>query len=374
VFAVAPGAVAAPPGSPGMVRFVKGADSKFDAYTLRPSEARQAWMNSHYWRMRCYSPYFDSRLSWFPKAWVYKDLYAIYVGSDVAGRHPEWILKDASGNRLYIRYDCANGSCPQYAADVGDPGFRAAWLADARHLVQRGYRGLFVDDVNMFLSRVSDGRGQPVAPADPRTGHAMTEADWRRYIAEFTEAIRAAFPGTEIIHNPIWYAGHDDPFVQRELSSADLINLERGVNDKGLRGGDGPYGLRTFLAHIDWLHEHGIGVLFDGQANTDEEREYGLAAYFVVSSGRDALGNDAGGTPDDWWRGYDASLGEPRGSRYASSGVIRRDFRDGIVLLNEPESPRRTISLDGAYRDLGGKPRATVTLEAARGAVLMRGD
>ena len=48
-------------------------------------------------------------------------------------------------------------------------------------------------------------------PIDPRTGQAMTEADWRRYMAEFTEQIRAALPGKEIVHNAIWFAGHDDP-------------------------------------------------------------------------------------------------------------------------------------------------------------------
>jgi hypothetical protein len=324
--------------------------------------------------MRCYSPYFDSRLSWFPNAWVYKDLYAVYVRSEAADRHPEWILKDASGKRLYIPYDCAKGTCPQYAADVGDPRFRTAWLDEARRLVERGYRGLFVDDVNMLISRVSDGDGHPVAPVDPRTGQQMIEADWRRYVAEFTESIRAAFPRTEIIHNPLWFAGHDDPSVRRQLLSADMINIERGVNDTGLRGGDGRYGLQTLLAHIDWLHDHGVGVLFDNAARNDDEREYGLAAYLLVSSGRDALGNDAGGTPDDWWRGYDVALGEPLGPRRTWNGVIRRDFRDGIVLVNEPDSPARTVGLDERYRDVAGAPRATVTLAAARGAVLRRGD
>ena len=31
-------------------------------------------MRAHYWRMLTYAPYFDSRVAWFPDAWVYKDL------------------------------------------------------------------------------------------------------------------------------------------------------------------------------------------------------------------------------------------------------------------------------------------------------------
>src|SRR5262249_3572193 len=132
----------------GKVHFVKGAGSSFDSYTRNPGVDQQQWMRDHFWRMRAYTPYFDQRLSWYPDAWVYKDLYAIYVGGSVARQHPEWILKDASGNLLYIPNGCSNGSCPQYAADIGNPDFRRFWLSDAQGLAATGYKGIFVDDVN----------------------------------------------------------------------------------------------------------------------------------------------------------------------------------------------------------------------------------
>ena len=43
--------------------------------------------------------------------------------------------------------------------------------------------------------RISDGNGNLQWPVDPRTGKAMTEAAWRRYMAEFMEQIRARAPG-----------------------------------------------------------------------------------------------------------------------------------------------------------------------------------
>ena len=33
--------------------------------------------------------------------------------------HPEWILRDEAGRRLYIRYGCDGTSCPQFAAEGG---------------------------------------------------------------------------------------------------------------------------------------------------------------------------------------------------------------------------------------------------------------
>src|SRR5215470_6768594 len=76
------------------VRFVAVADASFDQFIAAPTADQEQWMQAHYTRMLTYSPYFDARLAWFPAAWVYKDLYAIYVGSNEATTHPEWVLHD----------------------------------------------------------------------------------------------------------------------------------------------------------------------------------------------------------------------------------------------------------------------------------------
>ena len=359
-------------GCVGEVRFVTFANAAFDFFTANPTPDQQAWMRSHYWRLVAFSPYFDSRLSWFPNAWVYKDLYGVSPGSALATSHPEWILRDAQGNALYIPYACANGTCPQYAADPGNPAFRQQWLNDAAAALSRGYKGIFVDDVNMFMSRVSNGAGVPVPPLDPRTGAVMTEADWRRYVAEFTEAMRSAFPDAEMVHNVIWWVPLSDPFFQRELRSATFISLERGVNDGGLVGGGGTYGIETFFALCDWLHTQGRAVFFDAGAGTAAGREYGLAAYFLVDAGADTLGNSAGGTPADWWTPYSTFLGPATGPRRPWGGVLRRDFQFGTVLLNEPGAPQRTLALERTYVDLAGQTRTSITLGPAAGAVLRK--
>ncbi len=358
----------------GRVRFLKRQDPSFDPYTNAPSPTRQQWMRDHFWRMMQYSPYFDAKLSWYPGGLVYFDLYAIYVGSSLAAEHPEWILRDAAGNRLYIPWGCGNGTCPQFAADVSNPAFRRWWLDEARRLLAKGYKGLWVDDVNMQF-RVGNNNGVEVPPVDPNTRNTMTWDNWRKYIAEFVEQIRAEFPAAEILHNSIWFAGpagvrDADPYIQRQLAAADYINVEGGVNDDGLTGGNGEWSLNAVLSFVDRLHARGKGAIIDDFRNTPTGREYALACYFLIVTSKDGLGNQSM-TPDNWWSGYDTYLGPPAGARAPWNGLLRRDFQGGMVLVNEPGSPTRTVTPPGSFRRVDGTPVSTVRLNAREGVVLL---
>ncbi len=354
----------------GAVRLARGAESSFDAFTRSPSAAEQSFMREHYWRMRVYSPYFDSRLSWFRDGWVYQDAYAIYPSSPLVTSHPDWILRDPAGNRLWIQFACSGGSCTQYAADIGNPQFRAWWIASAKAKLAAGYRGLFIDDVNM-AQRVSNGNGVYTQPLDPRTGDRMDETAWQRYMADFMQEVRAALPGVEIVHNTIWTVGDATPDLRRQLDAADYIELERGFNDAGIVGGASKFGWQTLAGFIDRRHADGGAVILDGYADSAAGRLYGLANYFLLSSGRDALANDAATRPDAFWNGYGVGLGAALGPRYRAGGVWRRDFAGGVVLVNEPGAPARTVEVGPGLRDVDGVERSSVTLGAASGAVLL---
>src|SRR5262249_55741595 len=96
---------------------------------------------------------------------------------------------------------------------------------------------------------------------------------------------------------------------------------------------------------------------------------YNLAAYLLVSNGGDAV-SGGGQTPENWWTGWGASLGEADGPRYAWNNLLRRDFSGGTGLLNPPGAPTRTISLSPPMIDLAGVSVQSLTLPAASGAVL----
>ena len=281
------------------------------------------------------------------------------------------MLRDAQGHGLFIPAACDGTSCTQYAADIGSPGFRAWWISNAQNQMAKGYKGIFVDDVNMEM-RVSNGAGQDVRPIDPRTGAPMTDTNWRRYIAEFTEAIRAGLPNAQITHNAQWWVDQSDPYVQREIDSANVIELERGFNDGGLTQGGGMFGYQTFMNHIEWIHSRGKSVVSEPYNLDSAKREYEMASLYLVKAANDGISSDYQADPQNWWSGWQTDLGAPQGNRYQWNGLWRRDFAKGFVLTNEPGTQSRTVQLGGSYTRLSsGSQVSSVTLGAASGAVLI---
>jgi hypothetical protein len=364
----------------GQVRFLRNATTAFDSHLIAAERDRalQRFWNDHYWRVRGYSPFyerhtFEGSPSWTPPpTHFYRDLYAIYNnprGRRVIARHPDWVLRDRDGNPLFIPFECSGGSCPQYAGDLGNPAFRANWITDAARTLANGYAGIHIDDVNLAM-RVSNGAGDTVRPIDPRTGRPMTDADWRRYVADFTEQVRAEFPEAEIVHNAIWFVNRELPEVRRAVNAADYVELERGATDAGIEPGGGAFGFETFLRHIDWLHGRGVGVILEPYDLDTERREFELAVYFLTGDGTDAIASSFEANPDNWWPGWDTDLGEPEGERRTWNGLLRRDFSDGLVLLNPPGAPTVDAELDGEYETLDGEGVDSVTLESGTGLVL----
>ena len=363
--------------SPGRVNYVPIAQASFDSYTYAPSLSLQQWFQAHFAAMVVYPPYFNSRTSWFSNAFAYINLYAIYPGTAEQYAHPEWILHDQYGHWLYIPFNCGGGTCPLYAGDIANPDFRTAWINNAWSIVNAGhYPALYIDDVNTAF-RVSDGSGNLVSPVDSNTGKPMTYDAWRNYVASFVEQIRAAFPNTKIMENTIWYAGPPgvqdaDPAIQRQIATADTLNLERGIaSDSSLTGGTGPYSVHAFFDYVDRVHAAGKGVYLQEYWLDPPGRQYGLASYFMISNGHDSIG-DASTMPDSWWTGYDLDLGTPAGPRTYTNGVFERDFSGGKVLLGEPGLASQTVDLGGTFTTLDGSSLSSATIAGWQGMILRK--
>jgi hypothetical protein len=371
----APGPPPPPPlsGAPGEVRFVKTASSAFDGEAI---EANGAWLRTHFARMVTWSPFFDSRTSWYPNAWVYKDAYAIYVGSEVAREHPEWMLRSASGEPLYIPY----GHPPvQFAGDISNPAFRQFWIGQAKATVAHGYKGVFVDDVDMWAN-VGNVSGEKQAPVSGVTGKAISDEGWREYLATFLAELRTALPGYEIVDNSVWYAGSlsanrgtTNPLVRRQVESATAVNIEHGPNDPGFTGGTGSWSLYNLFAYIDEVHALGRGVKLAGSPSEPAAMEYNLAAYFLISTGRDFVsGGGASQTLSNFWPGWGVNLGEASGPRErSSSGLWKRSFSGGAVYLLEPGAPPQTVALPKPMHSATIGTVSSITLSARQAAVLL---
>jgi hypothetical protein len=357
----------------GRVRFAQRQNSAFDRYTNNPTPVQQQWFRDHFARMMEFTPYFDSKTSWFSNAQVYMDSYSIQNPSTMATQHPDWILKDAQGKNVYINWGCGGGTCPQFAADITNPAFRSNWIAAALQTLPSGYVGVWVDDVNLDF-RFSDTNGVDTVPIDPTTHSPMVEENWRMYFAQYVEQIRAALSSYELVHNSIWYAGGNardgDPYVQRQIKAANYINIEGGFTDSGLTGGTGPFALSTLFGYIDRVHALGPSVTIDDFAGDLIGEQYALAGFFLITNGSDRLGNQ-NMTPNNWWKGYDVDLGAPSGARTHWNNLWRRDFANGFVLLNEPQAQTITVPIAGNYSNIDGAPVTSVTLAAGQAIVLL---
>jgi hypothetical protein len=362
-------------GNPGQVFFGRLASPDLNAFTNSPSLATEQWFQAHFFRMGVYTPYFDTRTSWFPNSLVYQNLYGIQPGSWVQWNHPEWILHDQYGNWLYVPWNCNGGTCPSYAGDIANPAFRAWWISQAQNVLSHGYLGLWIDDVNMEF-RVSDGWGNQISPVDSTTGQLMTWDAWRVYVASFVQQIRQAFPSIEIMHNTIWFAGPQgirdaDASIKSQISAANNLNLERGIgSDPGLTGGTGDWSVYALFAYIDRVHALGRGITIQEYVTDNATQQYSLAGYFLISSGLDRIG-DGSTNPSNWWSGYDVKLGTPLGPRTYNNGVFQRSFTGGMVLLGEPGLPAQTITLPGTFTTLSGQNVNSVTLSGRQGIILI---
>ena len=355
-----------PPRDSRSVELYVYAKSGFDEYTKNPSERDRAWMRDHYEFMAVWSPYFDSRLSWFSNAVEYSDIMGL---KDL--EQPEWVLRNSSGDFLYVDFACSGGKCPQYAADIGNPAYRRWFISHLKGQVAKGYSGVFLDDVNMSW-RISDGTND-VEPIDPRTGKTMTLDSWRRYMADFVEQIEREVSGIAV-HNPIWAADSpdfDDPSVVRQLAAADWVQIEHGFNDQGLKGGNSRFSVRNLFAYVDWVHSLGTKVMWlEEDGGSDAKHESNLAAYLLTYAPGDVISTEdwAAIAPDTIWEGYLLELGAPLGARTLSEGLFRRQFQHGIVLVNEPDNDTKTVHITGTRID--GTSVSQVSIPPGTGIII----
>ena len=304
-------------------------------------------VGSTFWRTRGFGPLSSS--------WTYQ--HAFGLDAATAAAHPEWVLHDGNGAAITI------GTLT--AADFGDATFRAWWIARAQASLALGARGLWIDDVSMARTSTT--------AVDPRTGAVFTDANWQKDMADFMVAVRAALPGAEIVHDVVWSKGDSSADIVRELAAANVLSLDKGFNDPTVLSGSSTYGFATLAGYVEREQTRGGAVVLDNtNATTAAARLYGLASYLLVDKGALALANDPQTGPGTLWNGYSADLGAASGARYQpSTGLWRRDFARGIVLVNEPLRGSRTVTLPAGYQDLDGVARSSVTLSAGTGAVLV---
>lgn len=219
--------------------------------------AWQQWFRYHCPILAGYTPSFDLVPKWHPGALCYFDAYAIFDVAFVPSPQgasggfsfysdidAALILKDANGNPLKINWQQADGTYHQYAGDITNPAFLAKAIGLMRGILAKGYAGLYIDDVNLSPTFVTEA-GQPAA---------FDIELWRPHLISYVQTIRKAFPSIPIVHNPVWW--ETDP---AQIQAADYINIERGFGDSNFKPSD----FIKLSQAIEGIHKQGRKVIVE---------------------------------------------------------------------------------------------------------------
>ena len=283
-----------------------------------------------------------------------------------AVKHPDWFLLDRRGRRFASwSYDW------NLAMDVGRPAYQRRWADNVeRELAAAPWDGVFIDDVSPTMKYHRDPHDiaqyrtdrayaaatrsalETIAPRIRATGKLAfgNLGAWSEYPSEVNEFLDFLDGGLDEFFGK-WGDKPGKGYADAARWKVGLDNLRRAQ-----RAG------KTFLAVTHSRRTDGAAA------------RYGYASVLLGAEGRAAFAlHDDYGT-ETWFPEYDIPLGTPTGPAEAdASGVYRRRFTGGLVVVNPTETTRR-VDLGGRFTGSGLTRASSVVLRPKRALVLASAD
>jgi len=334
----------------------------------------QAWQTDLARRLKAANPQLKV-LAYKNLSFVSCDAYASqkYVPQgvrcpEVEAEHPQWFLTDTAGKRLN-----SAGWPWLWLMDVGDPAYQQAWAASViAEAKTDGWDGVFMDDANPTLKYHFDPAGVARYPSDAAWSAAM-----RSMVAATGPRLQAA--GLLAIANVCCardYAGVWKDWLGFLSGAMDEMFTKWG-NDPA-NGYIWDWGAGGWKTQLDEIRDaEAMGKYFLGVAHSarDDARaaRYGLTTLLLASEGRATFSLAQDYTNQTWFSDYDRAgrLGSPRAPYARSGSVYRRDFANGVVIVNPSQTAVR-VKLGGVYEAGNGSRIRALTLESTSGAILLR--
>lgn len=288
-----------------------------------------------------------------------------WAGFTDARAHPDWFLTRRNGKRLVFKHYPTSR-----VMDVGNTAYQDAGanrvIAQAK---TEGFDGVFLDDANASLRWVISG-GAAACVAYPTT------ARWQGAVYSFLTHVApqlhaagllvVANIGGSTITRGLWkrWNGPIDGAMEESFTNG-------GTGRDSLRNGQWP----AKFGHALWSEANGKISLDHAVTSTRSGARYGLSTMLLAAGGENLYSASIGYTHQRWWHEYTATteLGRPLGRyRVLRNGVYRRDFTNGVVLVNPHARGGRTVHLGATYRGSGLGSVRSVTLKPTTGVVLVR--
>jgi Hypothetical glycosyl hydrolase family 15 len=280
---------------------------------------------------------------------------------EAEAEHPEWFLKDASGERITFM-----GYPDLHAMDIGNPAYQRRWADNVvRELVADGWDGVLMDNTDTTMRH--DFASYPTKYPSDAEWRAATESA----LAHIGPRIEAA--GKLAIPNFGGWGGN--PEVGR-----DWLRYVSGAMDEmflkwGNTAGEGYADEGRWsdqLASLRYAQSRGKDFLAvtHSTATDAEAARYGYATMLLGGEGSATFMLASDYTRETWFPEYDYDLGAPLGPESTDpNGVHRRVFANGIVVVN-PTDEELSANLNGAYSGSGFKNVSSTDLGPRSGYVL----
>lgn len=240
----------------------------------------------------------------------------------------EWLLRDSAG-RIITR-----GSDPDNALDVGNPEFRDA---AANFLVAKcrneNWSGVLMDELNSSFG----WGGWPSTPV-----LYPTDAAYQNALVGFVQVLasRLHAAGFRLAGNLGTVNTRYLSFCQNIVKAGVIPNSEYFV-----AGGDGsvPASIEDGrwseqVSWLEWSLANGSQTLIHDKQTAERPACYGLSTFLLVDDGHGVYGADVAYSASTTYPQCFADalrLGAPLGARrQVQSGVWRRDFANGSVIVN----------------------------------------
>lgn len=292
--------------------------------------------------------------------------YPTGVGYPEAEAHPWWFLTDASGVRL--EWSDWTGLYPM---DVSSPSYQRAWgdnvLAELR---AHDWDGVSIDDTLTYLSHPTvDGRVSTQIPDDAAM-YAATESFLSRVGPRLRGAGYLAIPNLTVEWDT-WRSTVTD--WSRYVSGWENEYFVKWGLERRPRFENADWRWKMRLAA--WCAGRGLPLLAITYSNRDDRAAmaYHRATWLLTWNGRTgaSIFVPAEEGASHWTPRANTYLGTPSGPRRSDNGVWTRRFTQGMVLVN-PTTRWRSVTVARGYRTLAGRPITTVGLPPRTGRLLRR--
>jgi len=283
--------------------------------------------------------------------------------------HEDWFLHSMPEMSAETRIPLPGPYPHLFYMNVGSQEWREFVVSEYAELATNNptVRGVFVDQVPIPTEYVS------------QLGTAFPSYDAQTYEAaalQFMAEVKNAVDDKLVIGNTELY---------KSLTLAGDGGMMEGFVHFGGRGNDENISKYLWLMDIETIADvdlHGKYLLVGSgslEPTLPAMLEYCYASFLIGYNPNAHCyfywhSNAEGGySAINWFPVWELSIGEPAGRYFEFEGIYRRDFSEGLVLVNPNDTGEpTTISLNGTYLNSNGNIVTSVTLPIKSGAVLKK--